>query len=111
MLVSIYTHCQCTVGTSVEIYGAPPHQLESLGHLPGTLELCLQGECHSLDSEEKYDAAEYEAPVLLWSYNSLNAAHDHHLEVRLLDTNGDNNRLHGLTIHHIVYYDRAPVFP
>lgn len=93
------------------MYGAPRGQLDALGLVAGNVEICLQGECHTLDTATKYDAVEPGAPVLLWSANLLNPSHQHLLELHLLDTTQDRNHLHALTIHHIIYYDMPQVSP
>ncbi|KAG8989985.1 hypothetical protein FRB94_013828 [Tulasnella sp. JGI-2019a] len=97
------------LGTSLRIYGAPPKQLRTLHQLPGRLELCIQGSCHKINTQQLYDSiseANQHLPVLIWSSEFGNQYH--RIQLRLLDTSNGREPTHAMTFHHLVYQESPP---
>ncbi|KAG8912046.1 hypothetical protein FRC02_006191, partial [Tulasnella sp. 418] len=57
-------------GVSISVYGAPKSQLQ---YNPGHAEMCINGNCHPIDTTRLYNNAPSDSfePVLLYSYNRL----------------------------------------
>ncbi|KAG8888542.1 hypothetical protein FRB98_007407, partial [Tulasnella sp. 332] len=107
-------HSRVFEGAGLQVYGTPPRQLEQLGQLPGRTELCLQGICREINTQEMYDFvsdANQDLPVLLWSTDDLVEDRYHRLEIRLLDSSIGKEPVHAMTVHHLVYQEREAMLP
>ncbi|KAG9026643.1 hypothetical protein FRB95_008644 [Tulasnella sp. JGI-2019a] len=101
-------------GPSLQIYGAPPRELEKRHQTPGKQEICLQGFCREINTQELYDfvsEGNQNLPVLLFSTNDLVGSQYHRLELRLLDSSGGRQPVYDMTVHHLVYQEREAMLP